>query len=47
MAGNVSAGFNEAEAGEQVSVTIDLAVSKGWMVPMGSCAGETGMATAR
>lgn len=43
VAGDVSTGFNEAKAGEQVCVAIDEGVAKGWMVPVGTGESEAGV----
>lgn len=47
VAGNVPAGFNEAETGEKFNVAIDEAVTQGWVVPVRTCARKAGMAAER
>jgi hypothetical protein len=47
MARDVAAGFNEAEAWEQVNVAFDEAVMERGVVPVGPCGSEAGMAAAR
>jgi hypothetical protein len=42
MARDVAAGFNEAEAWEQVNVAFDEAVMERGVVPVGPCGSEAG-----
>jgi hypothetical protein len=47
VARDVSAGLNEAEAGEQVGVAVDESVAKRWVIPVRLGFGEAGMAASR
>lgn len=46
VASDVPAGLNEAEPGEQASVTIDEGVAKGWVILVGASESQPGMAAA-